>query len=120
MPLRRLRVLIRHLPVDGALGRAVNGASSTLEEIGFLTLEMLDSLWRTVAVTADRQYRSTWLTAGAKWSDLPPPLELGAPLRIARTGQPAPDPDPAPDPGPGPRQATPSEILATFNAARGK
>lgn len=116
MPLRRLRVLIRHLPVEGALGRAVNGSGSTLEEIGFRSLELLDMLWRTTALTADRQFRSTWLTAGVKTSDLPPPLELGPPLRI-RTGD-EPDPAPAPDPVPV-RQASPAEILATFNAARG-
>lgn len=98
----------------------MNGASSTTEELGFLSLEMLDTIWRTVALTADRQYRTTWLTAGAKYHDLPPPLELGPPLRIARTGQPAPGPAPAPEPAPGPRQASPAEILATFNAARGK
>lgn len=77
---------------------------------------MLDHLWRTVALTADRQYRVTLIAGGVKYHDLPPPLELGAPLRI-RTGDSEPEPKPEPTPV---RQATPAEIIATFDAARGK
>lgn len=94
----------------------MNGAGSTLEEIGFRGLEMADTLWRTLAVTADRQYRITALAAGVKYHELPPPIELPPPLRI-RTGDPEPEQKPEPTPV---RQATPAEIIATFDAARGK
>lgn len=82
MSLRRLRVLLRQLPVDSALGRAANGAGSTTEQIGLAQLDLMASQ---LELTHEHM-RITMAAAGVKPHDLPPPL------RLPRSGQPAPDP----------------------------
>ena len=76
------------MPVDSALGRAVNGTTSTLEEIGFLTLGLLD-----------RQWRTSLAAAGVKPHDIPPPIDFRPP-------PPAPAVPVAPKPPPTAEQLT--------------
>lgn len=94
MPWRRLRVLIEHLPREGAFGRLFGWTDG--EQLLAAAVELLDDL-----------RRITMSVGGAKRHQLPPPLQIRRPGPKVPAEQPA------------RRAATPEEAAALFAAALG-
>lgn len=96
--MRRLRVLIQHLPRDAALVRALHG-----EEAEWGLTEHL------LAVAVDHLAAGNWLFAAAHTPEHADPPER--PHQVPRPGLPDPEPN---------RSATPEQIAAFFGAPIGR